>query len=223
MKKTIWSILSTSAVTLAAIPLMSSTAFAATDNFSSEYQAKAQQEQSLWAQVQASNVTSSSIQALEQTVTNIETQTTALYNALQALNDGVSSIPQIDEKQIGDIKVLEGRRQEIINANKKSLNDIQLDIKHHQKAALKHDTQQHKYWSYQLSHVNAEIKALEKKYGIGSAPYLGARPSLETSILHLEDSAICYTNEIIQLQSQGASAASTPVPSTSDSSTSSTN
>ncbi len=202
MKKTMLAKISASALALVAIPLMSTIAFASTDSFSQQYQAKAQQEASLWQEVQSSTVTDETIQALENTVTNINTQTTTLYNALQALNAGVSSIPQVDPNQFGELKMLQGRRQEIINAKNKAWNDVMFDTKHHQKAALKHDTQQYAYWSNQLKKVDEQIKTLEKKYGISTTPYLGTRPALEDSILHLEDSAIRYTNEIIQLQSQ---------------------
>jgi len=221
MKKTTWAVLGTSVLAMVAIPL--TTAFAANnDSFTQQYQAKSQQEASLLQQVQSSSVTSPTIQALESTVTNINTQTTNLYNALQALNSGVSSIPQVDPTQFGELKDLQGRRQEIVNANNKAWNNVEFDVKHHQKAALKHDMQQHTYWSNQLKDVNAKLKTLEDKYGIGLAPYSGARSSLEDSILHLEDSVIRYTNEIIQLQAQSSTSTTGSVYGTDGSSNSTT-
>ncbi|QSO50972.1 hypothetical protein JZ785_19115 [Alicyclobacillus curvatus] len=221
MKKSKMTVIGASAVSLVTLSMMTLTAFAATDTFSQQYQMKQQQETTLWQEVQNSSSTSADIQALESTVTTINAQTTALYNALQTLNQTVANIPQNTAK-MSELRLLQGRRQEIINANDKAWNNVVYDSRHHQMAAMKHDLGQHTYWSNQLTAVNAQIKAFEKKYGTIGAPYMGARPSLESSILHLQDSAISFTNEILQLQAQGSS--TTPTSSqSSDSGNAATN
>lgn len=190
------------------LPIFATTAFAATTNFATQYQANTTQEATLWQEVQSSSVTDSEIQSLENTVTNINTQTTTLNNALQALNNGVSIIPQLNVSANGQLKELQGQRLEIIKANNQAWASVVYDLKHHQLAALRESEGQHKYWSNQLKLVNVKIKNLATKDGIGHGPYDGARPSLEDSILNLQKSSIGYTNEIIALQS-GSTAGST--------------
>lgn len=201
MKKMTFVKVAATASVLLGLPMFATTAFAATASFDTQYQANATQEATLWQEVQSSSVTDADIQALENTVTNINTQTTTLYNALQALNNGVSSIPQGNVSADGQLRELQGKRLEMIKANNAAWASVVFDLKHHQLAAARNAQAQHNYWSNQLKLANEKIKSLATKDDIVLGAYDGARPALETSILDLQKSSIGYTNEIIALQS----------------------
>ncbi len=194
--------------TMTAVPLVFMTsAFAATNGFSTQYENNLNQEQTLLTQAQSTTSSNSNVAGLITTAQNINTQTAALYTVEQTLASGISSIPQVNDihpMETQELRALEVKRAEILKNSANAWKLVNQYVHHpHKKGLLKKALADHTEYGKQLTVVDKQIADLNKKLYAQDwklHPYNGGLSTLQDSILKLQDSAIHYTKEAIALE-----------------------
>ncbi len=195
--------LATGGTILITLSLMASSALAYNNNqnFASTYNQNVQQEASLQQKALTLGVNNSSIASINSTVQLINTEVASLYTAEQALANAkpvTVSIPSSTPAQSN----LENKINQL-----KSL--LQKGTKDHKG---KHDDDSGrgkqikiKKWRADLNFLKWQMNQSRSSNQFWNAhPYNGALTTLQSSILHLQSSAIHYLNEWITLATQTA-------------------
>ena len=204
--------------TMTVVPVVFMTsAFASTNRFDTQYQAKLSQEQNLLTQTQSTSSTAdTNVAGLITTAQNINTQAAALYTAEQTLASATSSIPQVNDAhpaETKELKALEAKRADILKSSANAWKLVSQYARHpHKKGLLHKAIADHTAYGKQLAAVDKQIAALNKKLNAQNwkaHPYDLGLAGLRDSILKLEDSAIHYTKEAIALEQSNASSSTT--------------
>jgi len=217
------------AAMIVTLPVASFTAFAGTtdsqqvttishDSFQSNYQAKQSTETGLWQTSQAyTGQMSTTMQALSTTVQNITTEVTAIYTVEGDLAANTSSIPQLSQdKATGELMKLENNRMNLLVKSNNLWKLVDKYVKSHGRDSqwAKKALRDHASINKQLAAVNKQIADLRSHDSFWkSHPYDFGLVMLRQSILRLQDSAIHYTNVLINLENQ-ANGSSTVTSST---------
>lgn len=203
-----------------AVALLGTTVVLAdTTSFQSQYQSNATEEASLLQTAQASSVTSSTISTVSSLVENLNSQISTLYSAEQTLSSQTLPTGLMPTTSSGQSTwaQLEQQRQSILHESQRAWNNVNRYF-HRNQGEYEHYRSIWSNYGQQLTRVNSEIAndtGMNSGYGndfggYGSGQsFNSALSDLQNSILRLQQSAIQYTQEWIQLEQAGSSGGST--------------